>query len=613
MEVRLFGRNLDAAEFGGTRQTQIRLVDTVSQNAEPASLSSVSAYALDFQVGSAPAGEYAVEVRNGSNVPWTRLKDETLTVVNAGANPDPLGLNVSWAKDFNWLQVRDIRVDYGASGDGVANDTAAIQAAIDDIADDGGGVLYFPAGTYRYTGLKMRAGVVLQGEDPDTAILHYTGSGGAMIGSKGDGITEGRSGFADLKWTLDENGLASKVNLFVLGHPWNTPNQTAGRFFVYRSIVDFPLDNPMIGPSGIIGAKEDVLFLDNEITGYEAGIYSPNVERRATLRNNRFDVAEGNIVNIGAKRMIIEGNHGTGHLIPGVTEGGNFRGIKFGIGSRGWNAEQIYMASNTIEGVGSAFNDGETLLMESPGSNFADGEIVAATADTATLGIDYADPARSWNEQWNIVIVDGKGLGQMRSIAGYEDHVATVDEPWTIVPDRTSKFSVLRMGRDVVVADNLTLNSRGGIQVYHNTYDAVIADNVSENTQGISIWARDTSTSSPQAELFHPSEAQYADRRVAAIGDDLGRHQRGAGGIRQSCGRCRRIRSGIQGQRRRSRGIGGRVHAEGRRCGDTHRFPHAVLVDGQGRAGHFAGRKQHRQLGCRHSVVSRRRCEFSKG
>ncbi|MFS0726489.1 glycosyl hydrolase family 28-related protein [Paenibacillus sp. 1P07SE] len=504
MNVRLIGRQLDAAEFGGTTNTEVRLVNTVSQQVEPVTIVAVSPYALDFDVGSAPAGEYAVEVRNGSNVPWSRLAGETLTVVNAGANPDPLGLNVSWAKDFNWTQVRDIKVDYSAAGDGVTNDTTAIQTAIDDIADDGGGVLLVPAGTYLHTGLKMRAGVVLQGEDRDTAILHYIGTGGdgTLFGSKGDGVTVGKTGFASLTFTADTSTLTRKVNLFTLGHPWNTANQTASRFFVYNSVADFPLDDPNIGLSAVIGAKEDVLFLDNEFTGYEMGIYSPFIERKLTARNNSFDIAQGNIFNAGAKRMVIEGNHGTGHLIPGVTEGGNFRGIKFGIGSRGWNAEEIYMASNTIEGVGSEFNDGETLLMENPGSNFAQGEILEATSTTATLGVDLTVAGKSWTEQWNIVIVEGKGLGQLRTITNYSNHVATVDEPWTIVPDRTSKFSVLRMARDVVLTDNVTLNSRGGIQVYHNTYDAVIADNVSDHTQGISLWGRDSDVNSPEPVYF---------------------------------------------------------------------------------------------------------------
>lgn len=44
-----------------------------------------------------------------------------------------------------WLNVV---VDYGATGDGSTNDTTAIQNAATDLRTSGGGVLYFPSGTY---------------------------------------------------------------------------------------------------------------------------------------------------------------------------------------------------------------------------------------------------------------------------------------------------------------------------------------------------------------------------------------------------------------------------------------------------------------------------------
>jgi len=43
-----------------------------------------------------------------------------------------------------WVSVKD----FGAVGNGVADDTAAIQAAINYVASLGGGVVYFPSGTY---------------------------------------------------------------------------------------------------------------------------------------------------------------------------------------------------------------------------------------------------------------------------------------------------------------------------------------------------------------------------------------------------------------------------------------------------------------------------------
>jgi hypothetical protein len=56
--------------------------------------------------------------------------------------------------------------DFGAVGDGVADDTAAIQAAIDAVYAAGGGEVWFPAGTYLTTAaIKMKRDVSLRGPD----------------------------------------------------------------------------------------------------------------------------------------------------------------------------------------------------------------------------------------------------------------------------------------------------------------------------------------------------------------------------------------------------------------------------------------------------------------
>ena len=63
-------------------------------------------------------------------------------------------------------------LDYGAAGDGAANDAAAIQAAIDDCSSAGGGRVLFPGGrVYRsgtivlksYVELHLETGAVLKG------------------------------------------------------------------------------------------------------------------------------------------------------------------------------------------------------------------------------------------------------------------------------------------------------------------------------------------------------------------------------------------------------------------------------------------------------------------
>ncbi len=71
------------------------------------------------------------------------------------------------------------KADYGAVGDGQADDTAALQKAFDDLGTPGKPrVLYLPAGTYRITQtltMKTRLGISLLGEDPATTKIVWDG------------------------------------------------------------------------------------------------------------------------------------------------------------------------------------------------------------------------------------------------------------------------------------------------------------------------------------------------------------------------------------------------------------------------------------------------------
>jgi len=68
--------------------------------------------------------------------------------------------------------------DYGADATGGSDSTAAIQAAIDDAADAGGGLVALGAGTYRVDGtlLVSASGTVISGAGPET-VLVFTRAG----------------------------------------------------------------------------------------------------------------------------------------------------------------------------------------------------------------------------------------------------------------------------------------------------------------------------------------------------------------------------------------------------------------------------------------------------
>lgn len=81
---------------------------------------------------------------------------------------------------------------YGATGNGTTNDSAAIQAAINAANTAGGGVVYFPPGTYRIgTRLELKSGVSLVGAGREyTTLRAMSGlSTAVIVGLSGAAVT----------------------------------------------------------------------------------------------------------------------------------------------------------------------------------------------------------------------------------------------------------------------------------------------------------------------------------------------------------------------------------------------------------------------------------------
>lgn len=81
------------------------------------------------------------------------------------------------------IDVKRVSVkDFGAIGDGITDDTIAVQAAIDYVAEYGGGVVDVPIGIYVVNGLLVTGNVFLQGESKNDSVLKLkSGSKNALL------------------------------------------------------------------------------------------------------------------------------------------------------------------------------------------------------------------------------------------------------------------------------------------------------------------------------------------------------------------------------------------------------------------------------------------------
>ncbi|HXH27232.1 MAG TPA: glycosyl hydrolase family 28-related protein, partial [Candidatus Acidoferrum sp.] len=107
-----------------------------------------------------------------------------------------------------WKQTIEINVrDYGAVGDGVHDDTNAIQAAINDTSD--GGAVVFPRGIFMVTGIKINnKGTSLVGDGRfATSIVRLSGTD-PLIDISGNATGIGHARYDSLNsMSIDGNGL----------------------------------------------------------------------------------------------------------------------------------------------------------------------------------------------------------------------------------------------------------------------------------------------------------------------------------------------------------------------------------------------------------------------
>ncbi len=95
------------------------------------------------------------------------------------------------------------------------------------------------------------------------------------------------------------------------------------------------------------------------------------------------------------------------------------------------------------------------------------GDVVSATATSLTRvpGKGYGTKGiKTWAKNFwqdrTVVVVNGRGLGQVRQVVANTESTLTVDRPWDVVPDASSVFSVMHH-TDNVLIENSTITDTG--------------------------------------------------------------------------------------------------------------------------------------------------------
>lgn len=166
-------------------------------------------------------------------------------------------------------------MSFGALADGVANDTDAVQAAIDYVtAQEGGGDVVIPAGTYVLKGLELKSNVHLRIDS--TAILNLDGGvsgtdGGTMINA---------SGSDDWVENISIQGVGGRFNVIF------PPNATKTRFVQLKKVRNFLLSDFTV--YGNLSSYSSVVFGPSSFDEETRGMPTQGTMRNASIYNSEY-------------------------------------------------------------------------------------------------------------------------------------------------------------------------------------------------------------------------------------------------------------------------------------------------------------------------------------
>jgi len=431
----------------------------------------------------------------------------------------PLAVQVK--KPLAWpSKVFDVKKDFGAKGDDVTDDTAAIEAALAAARQNGGGVVYLPWGIYRLSRtIVIPPRTAVRGEQRDATVLMWPVDEPKSL----DEFTPAAI-FAQAPYALEDlSVIARKVNFLV-------EDASFGQ--------GVPAD---LRPGHGEGEERDVFLRRLNLQHWI-------VAGRGTGANlgNKYGIDGVSVLGInGVTNFELSDTQmqgGAVHIrgIRNARETGNSFGNEMGYcwAEMGGGAHYVVSENNEIR-ASSSWGYGHIAMKyvysaHNRTYNFVRGEREAMTLDISALPTAKAGPNIAWfgkaakvegvkftidgiKAQANefaglyLMILDGPGRGQFREIASNTSAEFVVDRKWDVQPDGTSTIGLWSVMQHMIVYKSEGYDTSAFAQLWGSFYDYIVDSNRVERNQG--VWGQNG-----WFVQFRYNEVSYANTYHPGIG-----------------------------------------------------------------------------------------------
>ena len=396
---------------------------------------------------------------------------------------------------------------FGALGDDMTDDTAAIRAALDAAEKNGGGVVYFPWGTYRLTDwIRIPRKTILRGEDRDATILKWP-----VDEPQTEADFVPACVYGDTSYGLENLSLiARKANTILMD---------------LSSLSNIaPEMKPFVNPEG----SHDI-FLRR--VSFHHWMHCSHPDRnqllwakRYTDNSNPYNFRDGAIRNFEVSDCLFQGGNQSFFNIRNArilrnsfSNGMGYCWTCLGGGAWFTVAEENDLRCSSSWGYGK-IGMNRILSSRNISHNFVHGEREAMTLDiSATPAIPYVQTQEgihftgNQNIAWygspvaldknaltleaikaapgefvgkTVMILDGPGTGQYREITSNSATLFTVDRPWDVPPTTNSVIGLWDLCRHMIVSDCEGYDTSAFAQLYGSFYDYVVDGCKVDRSQG---------------------------------------------------------------------------------------------------------------------------------